>query len=452
MSEKKETPVADFVRDYRDRDFLRLHMPGHKGRGEAEALDITEIHGADPLYPAKGILRESEENAAALFGAGRTVFSAEGSSLSIRAMLFLVRIRAEQRHLRPLVLAGRNAHRTFLSAAALLNLEVAWLPGESLLTCTPGADETEDAIRRLNPAAVYLTSPDYLGNRADIRGIARVCRAHGVPLLVDNAHGAYLRFLPEDEHPLTLGADMTCDSAHKTLPVLTGGGWLHIHRDADPIFASQAERAMAAFASTSPSWLILQSLDRCNAYLKNGYRERLAAFRTRVDETRERLRAAGWRMTGDEALKITLLPKARGYTGDALHDLLRERRIECEFSDPDFLVMMLTPETGEEGLIRLTDALTEIPARPEIAETPPEIPRPERAMSLPAAMTAPAEEVPVEKSPGRILADPCVSCPPAVPILISGERIDDQAVRCFRYYGISTVSCVISAFDPDVRA
>ena len=474
------TPVCDFIRAYQAQNVLRLHMPGHKGQGFPEALDVTEIRGLDPLYPAAGVILESEKNAAALFGSGRTVYSAEGSSLCIRAMLFLARMRAERLGIRPLILAGRNAHRTFLSAAALLGLEVRWLKGENLLTCRPSAEAVaaaldepcdgedacgspedrrsrEDYPVREQPrpcleedgalpssafAAVYLTSPDYLGHRADIRAVAAVCRRRGVPLLVDNAHGAYLRFLEEDMHPLSLGADMTCDSAHKTLPVLTGGAYLHIHQAADPFFALQADRAMALFASTSPSWLILQSLDRCNAYLSGDYRNRLADFVSRVAALKQRLQALGFETEGDEPLKITLRTKSCGYTGDQLHDLLRIRNMECEFSDPDYLVMMVTPGLGADGLERIAEALEEIPRKAPIAEAPPEIPAPRQVMPLARAMTAPADILPAEESLGRILSAPGVSCPPAVPILISGERIDEAALRCFRYYGIKEISCV----------
>lgn len=437
-----DTPVCDFIRDYRARNVLRLHMPGHKGRGFPEEMDLTEIGGLDPLYPAAGVIRESEENAAALFGAGRTVYSAEGSSLCIRAMMALIRMRAEREGIRPLVLAGRNAHSSFLSAVALLGMEVRWLRGENLMTCRPTEAELREALADRLPAAVYLTSPDYTGNRADIRSLAQVCHSRGIPLLVDNAHGAYLRFLPKDGHPLSQGADMTCDSAHKTLPVLTGGAYLHIHRGADSLFSRQAERAMALFASTSPSWLILQSLDRCNGLLAGEYRERLAAFAQRVAGLKGRLAERGFELTGDEPLKITLRTKAYGYTGDELHDRMREKGIECEFSDPDFLVMMVTPETGEEGLVRLERALGEIPRRAPNPEMPPPLPAPEPVMTISAALLAPAEPVPAGRSRGRILADPCVSCPPAIPILVSGERIGGEAIRCFEYYGIERVNCV----------
>ena len=440
------TPVCDFVESYRRRGGLRLHMPGHKGKGDPESLDITEIRGADPLYPATGILRESEENAAQLFGAGRTLYSAEGSSLCIRAMVMLARLRADAEGLRPLLLAGRNAHQTFLTAAALLEMDIAWLEGSgSLLTCTPSPEEISAALDRLSqpPAAVWLTSPDYLGCRADLPGIAAVCRKRGIPLLVDNAHGAYLRFLPEDQHPLTLGADMTCDSAHKTLPVLTGGAWLQISRAAPELFAGQAERALALFASTSPSWLILQSLDRCNAVLAGNYRQRLAAFADRVSALKRRLQEAGFALAGDEPLKITLAPRSFGYTGDEAHDYLRRFQMECEFSDPDYLTMMVTPETGEEGLRQLENALLALPRRASLPPPPDLLFRAEQVLSPRAALLSPAEDVPLARALGRILAAPGVSCPPAVPLLISGQRISEQAILAFERYGIRTLSCVL---------
>ena len=207
-----ETPICDFVRAYAESRPVRMHMPGHKGGPQVgpEALDLTEIEGADVLYRSEGIIRRSEENAAALFGAARTVYSAEGSSLCIRAMLYLALLDAKEKGIPPRLLAGRNAHRTLMTAAALLDLDVDWLlpaPGEDLLSCAVTADILEKELDKEPYMAVYLTSPDYLGRRADLRAAAEVCRRRGVPLLVDNAHGAYLKFLPEDEHPVTLGAD-----------------------------------------------------------------------------------------------------------------------------------------------------------------------------------------------------------------------------------------------------
>ncbi|MBQ9745753.1 MAG: amino acid decarboxylase, partial [Clostridia bacterium] len=253
------TPICEFLEDYAKKGATRLHMPGHKGMGKVEKYDLTEIDGADSLYEADGIIAESERNAGALFGA-HTFYSAEGSSLAIRAMLYLTSLYAACRGQKPLVLAGRNAHKTFVSAVAMLGTEVEWLTGEgSYLSCRVTAEAVRGYFARAErlPTAVYLTSPDYLGNMADIAGVARVCRENGVLLLVDNAHGAYLRFLPEPMHPMELGAHMCSDSAHKTLPALTGCAYLHVAKDAPPVLAENAKNALALFGSTSPSYLLL---------------------------------------------------------------------------------------------------------------------------------------------------------------------------------------------------
>ena len=153
---------------------------------------------------------------------------------------------------------------------------------------------------------MYVTSPDYLGNLLPVREIAEVCHAAGVPLLVDNAHGAYLRFLPEDRHPISLGADLCCDSAHKTLPALTGTAYLHVSRTAPPLFAAGARDALALFGSTSPSYLLLASLDLCNRYLADGFRDALAARAGQVAAVRAALRTNGWDVEDTEPMKLTL--------------------------------------------------------------------------------------------------------------------------------------------------
>ena len=443
-----QTPICDFVRRYAESSALRMHMPGHKGASllGMEHLDITEFTGADSLYEADGIIRQSEENASALFGCP-TFYSTEGSSQCIRAMLHLVLLYAQKSDRKPLIAAGRNAHKTFLSAAALLDLEVAWLTPEtpdSYLSCTLSAASLEKQLMSLSekPAAVYLTSPDYLGNVADVRAISAVCRKMDILLVVDNAHGAYLRFLPESRHPIDLGADLCCDSAHKTLPVLTGGAYLHIAPDAPAILHAQAKNALALFGSTSPSYLILQSLDAVNRYLHNGYREKLAEIIALTDGLKSRLAAHGHALRGDEGTKMTIDAKAFGYAGTELMALLEEKNIFSEFADPDFLVMMITPETGKEGLDRLEQALLSIPKRENSLSAPPDFHLPERALSIREAALSPCENLPVEVCKGRILAAANVGCPPAVPIVVCGERIDKESIERFRYYGIENCTVV----------
>ncbi len=433
------TPVADFVQRYAKAGTARLHMPGHKGRCflGCEPWDITEIHGADALYEAEGILAESEQNAAALFGSQRTCYSTEGSSQCIRAMLYLA-VAASGSHT---VVAARNVHRVFVSAAALLDLEIRWLwPEESrsLCGCPISPAQLEETLNSLPepPAAVYLTSPDYLGGMAEIPALAQVCHQHGTLLLVDNAHGAYLRFLQPSLHPLDLGADLCCDSAHKTLPVLTGGAYLHLSPTAPAQLAPLAKSALGLFGSTSPSYLTLGSLDLCNRYLAEGYPQRLAEAVERLAELRERLTAAGWRVEPSDPLRVTVAAP-RGVTGQELAGQLRRQGAECEYADRDFLVLMATPENTPEELAQAAAALGQCPGE----ANPPQLPlaRGERACSIRQAAFAPRETVDAAHSLGRVCGLPTVGCPPAIPIAVSGERITPEALALFAYYGIEQV-------------
>lgn len=427
------TPICDFVKSYRESGIKRLHMPGHKGNSLLgfEEYDITEINGADSLYSAEGIIRESENNATALFGCP-TFYSTEGSSQCIRAMLCLAKTKGVKK-----VLAGRNAHKAFITAVALLDLEVNWLWGNSsYLSCEIDAQMLKAEIAKHRPDAVYITSPDYLGSISDIKAISRVCSSQGVMLLVDCAHGAYLKFTPEKLHPMDLGADMCCASAHKTLPCLTGGAYLHIK---DEALCEKAKSALALFGSTSPSYLILQSLDRVNEYISEDFRKKLSNFILRVEQTKKTLRGHGYTLYENEPLKITICAKAYGYTGISLAERLRLSNIECEFADPDFTVLMLSVDTDLEYL---KDVLLSIPQLYPITVFPPVFSIPKKVMSIREAVFSQSKTVAIENAEGKILAGINISCPPAVPIAVCGERITGDIINCFKYYGINKCEIV----------
>ena len=443
------TPIVDFVRRYTESGTARLHMPGHKGTPflGCEHLDITEIAGADDLFHAEGVIAESEQNAAALFGAGATFYSTEGATLPIKAMLALAVQNAPKSGTRPCILATRNAHKSFLYGCALLDIDVDWLYGENehLCACRVSADELETALRNAEtpPCAVFVTSPDYLGNVLDIAALSAVCRAHNVPLLVDNAHGAYLAFSHPVFHPIALGATMCADSAHKTLPALTGTAYLHVAKDAPQAFFDGARAALAMFASSSPSYLLLQSLDLCNAYLANEFPAQLAACTARVAGLKELLCSVGYDILGNEPLKLTVDGRTRGYGGEALASALREGGVEPEFADCDCVVLMCTPQNTDEELSRVALALCALPAREKVSKTHTVMAHNvEKALSVREAMLSAHEKVPVKEALGRICAAPCVSCPPAIPIAVSGERITKEAVELFLAYGIEEIDVV----------
>ena len=443
------TPIVDFVRSYAKSGTARLHMPGHKGQSLLgfEPLDITEICGADELYAPEGIIAESEANATRLFGTAHSYYSTEGSSQCIRAMLFLALQGAPQNGKRPVLLAARNAHKALLYAAALLDFDIRWLwPSAqaegALCSCPVTAEALTGALHAMaqqgnTPFGVYVTSPDYLGGVQDIPALAAVCRAQGVPLLVDNAHGAYLRFLP----------------------VVTGGAYLHLAHDAPVQDEAAVRGALALFGSTSPSYLILQSLDACNAMLAGDYPRQLAQCCAALENLRSSLnKTAAARQcpvplavagAQQEPMKLTLDAAALGCTGIALAEALRRAQLECEYADPRYVVLMFTPKNPPQDYTRLQTALEQL-----LAAVPAGLPRPENRAGEFAALQQQAVQcctirqavlgaqvrIPVHKALGRVCAMPTVSCPPAIPVAVSGEEITPAAIALMQRYGIEELS------------
>ncbi|NCC16012.1 MAG: amino acid decarboxylase [Clostridia bacterium] len=447
-----DTPIYDFVKEYQKKGIVRLHMPGHKGSSflGCEPMDITEVNGADDLYHPQGIIRQSEENATQLFGARRTFYATGGSSQCIGAMVYTAMLHCKKGQGKPVILAARNAHKAFLHSCALLDLEVQWIYPEeeaTLCACPISPQQLDRILKSMEalPFALYITSPDYLGGMADIRGISAVCKKFGVPLLVDNAHGAYLRFLPESLHPLDLGADMCCDSAHKTLPVLTGGAYLHIAKDAIAPFENDGKNALALFGSTSPSYLTLQSLDLCNRIVAEGYGEKIAVCTKKINQLALRLTKLGYSLQHFEPLKLVMEGAKIGITGYALAEFLREKGIEAEFADEDHLVLMFTPETKDIDFEKIEAAFPPVIARSWEARKTVLLVESEQAMSIREAMFAKRRTVWAEQALGQICAAPAVSCPPAIPIAISGERITQEMIALFLLYGIEEIDVVEEA-------
>lgn len=445
------TPIYDFLEQYKNSGTVRAHMPGHKGVGlpcgfdGAYPYDITEIKGADVLFEAEGIIAESEKNAAELFGTAATFYSAGGSTLCIQAMLAAACDNAAACGEGRAFICARNAHRAVMNSAVLLDLEPCWFYPEyedgSVVSGKITADAVEKAIEKYaekNPACVYITSPDYLGRLAPVKEIAEVCHKHGLPLLVDNAHGAYLAFLEENLHPIALGADMCCDSAHKTLPVLTGGAYLHVGNEK---YTTEIKRCMSLFGSTSPSYLIMASLDLCNRYLAENFRNDLAETVERIDRFKEKF--AHLCAENIEPMKITFYPILSGLTGYQLAEQLRAGGIECEYADETHAVLMLSASSTEEDFTRLDEACERLMC-PRILIRPPqfEIAEPKRAMLPREAFFAEKETIETENSCGRIAAEGITVCPPCVPVVAAGEIIDENVMKILKMYSILNVNVV----------
>ncbi len=475
-----KTPIVDFVTNYKNLNGSRFHMPGHKGQGMlgCEISDITEVSGADALYEASGIIAESEAIATCLFGTRRTLFSTEGSSQCVRAMLELARRWWQEKQRssfltnslkeekignnRPIVIATRNVHKSFLYATILLDFDIVWLwpegEDDSLCSCSISLEQLENTLQlqKQPVAAVYITSPNYLGGEADIKAIADVCHKYDTLLLVDNAHGAYLHFLTPSKHPIELGADLCCDSAHKTLPVLTGGAYLHISKNAPKSLENQAKQSMELFGSTSPSYLILQSLDLCNAYLANEYKEKLFYTISKVEYTKQKLKDYGWNVLTTDPLRITIKSSFM-MSGQILANKLRMYHIECEYADNDYVVLMVTPENKIEDFKHLEEAMQyiakevscNVSKKNEDTVKEKQIPlvrNTEQVLSVREAFFSLGEVLPVQQALGRICRIPTATCPPAIPIVVPGEQINETAIHCFRHYGIEQIDVVKNGY------
>ncbi|MCR5823802.1 MAG: aminotransferase class V-fold PLP-dependent enzyme [Lachnospiraceae bacterium] len=450
MKNNNTSSVGRFIEEYRSSETLRLHMPGHKGAFGYED-DITEIKGADSLYAANGIIRDAEAAVSKLFGSRRTFFGTEGSSQLIKGMCFLAlnhyRLKGGTAE-HPVILAARNAHKAFICASMLLGFRIRWMAPEndfSLCRCKITSEDLKKAITecdKADVAAVYVTSPDYLGNLLDIKDLAQTAHEEGLLFLCDNAHGSYLRFAEPSLHPLSLGADMTSDSAHKTLPVLTGGAFLHISENAPKGLEDDARNALLMFGSTSPSYLILRSLSEVPERVK---KEDYVRTSKDLAKLRKELESLGYLFYGNEPLKLVFDLRHSALSGEEFGDAMRTHRIECEYSDPDFLVTMWTPFNNFpedcEKLFKAAKALL-----PEYKKS--SVQKPELSTHLPKVKHQPYEvlyrphftmKVTDPALPGHVAADALISCPPAVSPVVAGEIIDENAIKILKYYGFETV-------------
>ncbi|MCL2693762.1 MAG: aminotransferase class I/II-fold pyridoxal phosphate-dependent enzyme [Oscillospiraceae bacterium] len=423
-----KTPIHDFLINYGVQKRVSCHMPGNKGRLTLNsAHDITEINGADSLYESRGIIAESECIAASLFGAEHTLFSCSGSTLAIQAMLALVKSNGGNR-----IAAFRYAHRSFVSAAALLGFDVDWIYPKAFLSAEVTPDNINAAIKT-DTAAVFLNSLDYYGQACGVKSAAEVCKAANIPLLVDNAHGAYLVFT--DKHPLALGAAMTADSAHKTLPALTGAAYLHIKEKG---FAESAKAMTALFGTSSPSYLLLESLDLCNKHIAE---DKPKAFNL-IAGLKVNLRGLGFRLRESDALRITVNTRESGYTGAEFAEKLRENNVECEYADENCTVLLFSTVSTIDDVNAVRAAFENIERKKPLKPSIIPVLRPKRIMSVREALFVPDRDclfLPPGDAVGKVCAGIYAPCPPCVPFIMPGEKIGEEEAGLLKHFGVSSI-------------
>jgi arginine/lysine/ornithine decarboxylase len=436
-------------------DMYPFHMPGHKRNLESTPMkgafrcDITEIDDFDNLHDEEGIILEAEERANRLYGADKTYFLVNGSSCGVLAALSAAVPENGA------VLAARGSHKSFYHAAYLRHLDIHYLPykinEEYGIPESYRAEDVAAALEKEKVSAVFITSPTYEGKCSEVGAIAKLCHEKGIPLIVDEAHGAHFGFYQGDEDikknsqeefasipdsSVHQGADIVIHSVHKTLPSMTQTALIHVQGNL--VDKALLKRFLRIYQSSSPSYVLMSSIDLAMKEIEqNGkdYFSKLLYFRNKIDKETSKtsyLKVVG-RNDIEDAAKVLIFVKKHAMTGQALYDILRkEFRLQLEMAGEYYVLAIITGSDTEEGIDRLIAAVNEIDGRLSEAKEPQEtdnlfVPTlPEKALSLCEAWDSSKERVRLRDCAGRISAEFINLYPPGIPIVAPGEVISQQ--------------------------
>lgn len=443
--------LYDRLKQYSESDAYGFHMPGHKrnkafmGIDLPYELDITEIDGFDDLHHASGILKEAQERTAEVFHADEAHFLVNGSTAGILAAVMGCTKRGDK------ILIARHCHKSVHHAIYMNGLRPIYvypefdgsmhLNGEILAEDVKAALEAEPDIR-----AVVIVSPNYDGVVSDVGAIAEAVHEKGLPLIVDEAHGAHFGFHPYfPERANDLGADVVIQSFHKTLPSLTQTAVLYINGEIAP--AKRIRRYLDMLQSSSPSYVFLASLDACTALVAergegifSAYAGRLRTLRARLShlEHLELLETLHY-----DPSKIVISTAEAEITSRELEERLRkEYHLEMEMTGATYVIAMTSVADTQEGFDRLADALEEIDRGLSQRDVPyavsGELPR-LRQVLMPDEIEEAQERqktsfLPFRACEGSVCAEYAYLYPPGSPVLVPGEEISAEAVRLLEFY------------------
>ncbi len=435
--------LARRLADYAAGGTVPFHMPGHKRRalhspGLPWELDITEIHGFDDLQDPAGVLLDVMKLAARLWGSERAFLLVNGSTGGILAGLHAVLPRGAT------LLMARNCHKAAYHAVELLGLEPVFLqPPVDACTGVAGSLAVEVVAQALeaHPQAkgLLLTSPTYDGVLSDVGGLCELCHSRGIPVLVDEAHGAHLGFSPFPRGAVAAGADLVVQSLHKTLPSLTQTALLHVQGGL--VDGEKVARSLGMFQTSSPSYPLMASVDGCLRLIRDdpAVFERWFGLLDRFDRGAAGLRRLEVLCHGRDSLgnhpdfwgfdpsKLVICCRGGGVTGPRLMERLRrEYGLELEMAAPAYATAMTGAGESQESLEALLGALLEVDASlaARAAEAGFRTPAvPERVLGPAGALERAWVALPVGEAVGRVAAQYLWAYPPGIPLLVPGERV-----------------------------
>ena len=443
--------LIDRLAEYGESDYYPFHMPGHKRRTDTGlgayfpnpfSVDITEINGFDNLHHPEGILRDSMEWAASVYGADKTYYLINGSSCGLLSAICGT-VEAGGR-----ILISRNCHKSVYNGVFLKYLNSEYIYPQFIdnfgITGGLSAKDVDNLLdKHPDIQAVLVVSPTYDGIVSDIKGIAQAAHEHNVPLIVDEAHGAHFAFSEElPASALELGADVVVQSVHKTLPSMTQTALLHIR--SGWVDAERIEQYLHIYQSSSPSYVLMASIEQCIGWmdcegrkLMGEYLEGLRSSRKKLKEMKH-LKLLDRDMAGScgihdlDITKIVISTKGTSIDGVKLDQILRETfRLELELCGPDYVVALTSLMDRPEGLERLVQALLEVDKeisredREDILSCPE---YPKVMMTIADAASLPGEPVALEGAEGRVSAEFVYLYPPGIPIVTPGEVLDQKMI------------------------
>lgn len=425
------------LKSYEKRSPLRLHMPGHKASRRfapfaGAALDITELPFADCLESPSGIIARAQTDIADILGAKRSHILTDGSTCGIYAMLHAVRGRGSK------VIVARNSHKSVYNACAVLGLEPVPIRNNERegVLLPPTAADVEAALRKEEDVcAVLITSPDYFGNAADLAAIKKVCRGREKPLLADGAHGAYLRFDP-DESDIYAGrhADIWVDGSHKTMPTLTQGALLNVN---DLSLEDAAEEGLQLFRTTSPSYPVMASVEYGVKYMEEKGAELIDELRRELALVKAQLKKRGIPYYEDSRTLVLAVDFAAAGISPALAaEALARRNVFSELCDARYVLFYFSPFTTPAQLGRMEGAVRAVFRQRELRNTAGKAPHfacGVKKLGYLTALSFAHEYVPLAEAAGRVAARNAGITPPCWPVLVAGEQITAEAAEALEH-------------------
>ena len=501
---EKQPGLLERLTEYAGSDAYPFHMPGHKRREipdgipggfpDPYGIDITEIDGFDNLHHAEGILKDAMETVAAIYGADRSWYLVNGSTCGILSAVFAATENGGK------ILTARNCHKAVYHAICLNRLEAEYLYPEEItefringgiraedvrkafekdaMRCAGNSGDVRGKITKIQ--AVLITSPTYEGVVSDIRAIADAAHEYGIPLIVDEAHGAHLEYADQchgfPKSALEYGADLVIQSLHKTLPSFTQTAILHVKGKL--VDQDRISRYLSMFQTSSPSYLFMAGMERCIRYMDGDGRNEMIRYEKRLERFMERMEGlqvlevldreicgkyrtvAGW----DPSKIVVSTMRAEDFQGEELAETLRRKyHLEMEMTAPEYVIAMTSLMDTEEGFERLGTALLEIDGalrrrmesgRKEKAasETPEglesKLSHPVRRMLICEAMDADTERTAFQDTVGKVSAEFVYLYPPGIPIIAPGEVFTDAIVEKIMAYKAAGL-LVQGPADPD---